>query len=404
MVGTAIHDERPWARRLLEGATQFMLRGPYVAATVRCDRVMASTYAGSMTSSSQSVLVVGGGIIGLTSAVQLGLHGFRVTMFDPQPGKGATWAAAGMIAPSAEIAPGEKRNYRLQCGALGAWRDLNTALRDLIDAEVDLYETGTLLVGWDASDRRLVERFVEVATDFGVEVPAVDRRSEPSPFEGLSGRIVEGRFIAGDGWLDPDQAVTRLRAALGRLDVTVIEQSVHRIGVEGDEVVAFTGDGSFRGSFGLLATGATSLPEGAATSGANLVRPVRGMTARVHGLDRSTQPTVRAFVHGRTFYMVSRPGGYCVLGATSEERSEPAIEVGEFQRLLRDALDVVPALETANLLETRMGLRPASEDLEPFFEVLGGGRWAWSSGHYRHGVTLAPIAALRMAEFASTAI
>jgi glycine oxidase len=99
--------------------------------------------------------------------------------------------------------------------------------------------------------------------------------------------------------------------------------------------------------------------------------------------------------------MVSRSGGYCVLGATSEERSEPAIEVGEFQRLLRDALDIVPALETANLVETRMGLRPASKDLEPFFEVLAGGRWAWSSGHYRHGVTLAPIAALQATAFAS---
>jgi glycine oxidase len=110
---------------------------------------------------------------------------------------------------------------------------------------------------------------------------------------------------------------------------------------------------------------------------------------------------IRSFVRGNTFYMVSRPGGYSVLGATSEERLESGAQVGEVQRLLRDALDVVPALEAAVVLETREGNRPASDNLRPFFEVLADGRWAWSSGHFRHGVTLAPIAAgeaLRFAE------
>ena len=97
--------------------------------------------------------------------------------------------------------------------------------------------------------------------------------------------------------------------------------------------------------------------------------------------------------------MVSRPGGYNVLGASSEERGATGAQVGEMQRLLRDALDVVPALETATVVETRAGNRPASENLQPFFEVLRGGRWAWSSGHFRHGVTLAPLAALEAVRF-----
>jgi glycine oxidase len=109
---------------------------------------------------------------------------------------------------------------------------------------------------------------------------------------------------------------------------------------------------------------------------------------------------IRSFVRGNSFYMVSRPGGYDVLGASSEERQEPGAQVGEVQRLLRDALDVVPALETAVVLETREGNRPASDDLRPFFEVLVDGRWAWSSGHFRHGVTLAPIAAREAVRFA----
>jgi glycine oxidase len=346
-----------------------------------------------VTSSDKSALVVGGGIIGLASAFGLAHRGWTVTLLDPAPGKGATWAAAGMVAASAEIAPGEQVNYELQKRALPAWRELRVELREVTGTELDIHETGTLMVGWDGSDRRLVDQFAQVAAEFGVHPRAVQRTVDADMFNGLSGRINEGLFIDGDAWLDPDLAVALLIAANESLGVHVVTETVLEVSGDDESVCATTSAATYEASFGILATGAVPLPTGAAASGTNAVRPVRGMTARVLGLDRSTQPTVRAFVRGRTFYLVSRPGGYCILGATSEERSEPVVEVGEMQRLLRDALDVVPALETANLLETRMGLRPANVDFEPFFEVLAPGRWAWSSGHYRHGVTLAPLAA-----------
>ena len=315
-------------------------------------------------------------------------------MFDPNPGRGATWAAAGMIAPSAEIAPGEEANYILQLRALPEWRSLNVELFEVAGRMVDIFETGTLIVGWDASDRRQVTQYAQLAGEFGAAIQVVQRSSSPEMFNGVSGRVNDGVFILGDAWLDPDQAMDVIANANSLLGVTTVHELVETIDGSDDEVSVTTLDSTYRASVGILATGALSLPRGAQVSNVNVVRPVRGMTLRVGGLDRSAQPTIRAFVHGHMFYMVSRPGGYCVLGATSDEKREPIIELGETQRLLRDALDVVPALESASILDARVGLRPASKDLQPFFEVLGGGRWAWSSGHYRHGVTLAPIAAL----------
>ncbi len=196
-----------------------------------------------------------------------------------------------------------------------------------------------------------------------------------------------------DAWVDPDQAVDILLRALEVLDVHVVTEVVQSVSADAAGVQAKTATGSFSASKGILATGALNVPGGAVTSGVHVVRPVHGVTMRVNGVDRSSLPTVRAFVRGRNFYMVSRPGGYCVLGATAEERSDLSVQVGELQRLLRDALDIVPSLETATVLENRFGLRPASDDLRPFFEALPLGGWAWSSGHYRHGVTLAPLAA-----------
>jgi glycine oxidase len=184
--------------------------------------------------------------------------------------------------------------------------------------------------------------------------------------------------------------------------VTIVSDAVVSVCGDGRHVEAVTERDSYEGDVGIIATGAGALPKGATPSGRHVVRPIHGITVRVRGIDRSAQPMIRSFVRGNTFYMVSRPGGYDVLGASSEERLEVGAQVGEVQRLLRDALDVVPALETAVILETREGNRPASDDLRPFFEVLIDGRWAWSSGHFRHGVTLAPLAAREALRFAET--
>jgi glycine oxidase len=350
-------------------------------------------YAGGVNEQRDGVLVVGAGIIGLTSAFRLLQAGHAVTILDPLPARGATWAAAGMIAPSAEIAPGEETNYQRQLKALPAWRDLAEELEKLTHERLSIVQRGTLLVGWDASDRRLVDQFVQVARGFGAPFEVRSRDASPNEFYGLSPRINEGVHLDGDAWIDPDQVVRVLLVALDLLGAKVVNAEVTSVASSANEVRASSSSGEFRARYGIIATGSAGLPPGLISNAHNAVRPVRGVTIRVQGLDRSDVATVRAFVRGRAFYMVSRPGGYCVLGATAEERSDAVLEVGELAHLLRDALDVVPALESAHVLEHRIGLRPASPNLEPFFEVLGETGWAWVSGHYRHGVTLAPLTA-----------
>ena len=308
-----------------------------------------------------------------------------------------------MIAPVAEIGPGEKSNYELQRGALDAWRSFASDLRETIGQDLGIVETGTLLVGWDGSDRRLVDQFALVSGELGVEPRRVSRADGTEMFDGVSPRILDGLLVGGDAWLNPDQVVEYVSEANGRLGVELVREIVTSVSSDGSSVEATTASGRFVGDIGILATGADPLPAGAATSSNHSVRPIHGVTVRVKGLDRSAQPMIRSFVRGDTFYLVSRPGGYNVLGSSSEERREPGARVGEVQRMLRNALDVVPALESAELLEVRAGNRPASENLRPFFEVLSGGRWAWSSGHFRHGMTLAPIAARDAIRFAENA-
>lgn len=306
-----------------------------------------------------------------------------------------------MIAPKGEMAPGEFENYRRQRDAVASWRELSDELFGVTGRHVSIVQTGTLFVGFDGGDRQLVDHVAHVASEFGVGALRVTRDTYPSFFQGVTPRVRDGLYLEGDAWINPDEAVSVLSLANENLGVTVVRETVIETTVSDRRVVAVTDSASFHGDVGILATGSRPLPHGVAEHAEHAVRPVRGMTVRVEGLDRSNQPVLRAFVRGRSWYLVSRPSGYCVIGASSDEQGALGVELGEAQRILRDSLDVVPSLETASLVEIREGLRPASKDLEPFFEVIDE-RWAWLSGHYRHGMTLAPTSSRDAAAFAKS--
>jgi len=348
---------------------------------------------------SNSVVIIGAGIIGTVAAFRLAKSGYRVVVLDPTPGRGATFAAAGMLAPRAEITPGELSNFMLQLRAVQAWRELSESVSAVTGSNIAIHQTGTLLVGWDQSDRRQVSQFAEVATSFGYAPSAVGRSDSASMFHGVSQRIGSGLYLDDDAWVNPDEAMSALRGANEQLGVTYFNEKCDHLSETGAGVEVFFASSHSHFDAALVATGHSSLLDGVEIAEANDIRPVRGFTIRVSGVDRSFAPTLRAVVRGRNFYLVSRPGGYCVLGASVEEKSAPVIEIGEMQRLLRDALEVVPDLETATFLDARSGLRPSSRDGEPFFRLSSGGRVAWASGHYRHGVTLAPVVANDVLEF-----
>ena len=77
----------------------------------------------------RDLVVVGGGVIGLAVAWRAAAAGHRVTVVDPAPGPGASWAAAGMLAPVGEAHFGEDALTRLNVAAARAWPDFAQAPR-----------------------------------------------------------------------------------------------------------------------------------------------------------------------------------------------------------------------------------------------------------------------------------
>ncbi|MGY0234749.1 glycine oxidase ThiO [Longispora urticae] len=322
------------------------------------------------------VAVQGAGIIGLSVAWRALSAGLDVTVYDDDPARGASNVAAGMLAPVAEAYFGEADLLRLSLASAARWPEFAAGL-----GEVGYRDDGTLLVGRTGDDLRELARLLQLYTDWDLPAEKVDPRAlEPS----LTPRLRGGLLTPGDHQVDPRRVLAALR---DRVPVA---------GYPPDGVdVTVVATGAWAGRLG----GAAGVPGGlggaVAPSGAVAglpVRPVHGEVLRLRGKP-SIRHVIRGYIDGKYVYIVPRKDGEVVVGATTAERGFSTRVTAEGVRdLLDTAIEVLPELAEYELVEARAGLRPGTPDNAPLIGWLDD-RTLAATGHYRHGVLLAPITA-----------
>ena len=115
------------------------------------------------------------------------------------------------------------------------------------------------------------------------------------------------------------------------------------------------------------------------------------------------EPLIRHNVRGVDAYMVMRPDGRLVVGATVEEMGfDLKVTAGAAYDLLRAAHELLPAVSELELAETVVGLRPGSPDNAPMLGESSIEGLIIATGHYRNGILLTPITAESIAELLAT--
>ena len=345
------------------------------------------------------VVVVGGGIIGLSVAWRAARAGHGVTLIDPDPGKGATWAAAGMLAPVAEAHFGEEALAVLNLAAGAAWPGFVADLEADSSACVGFRADGTLLVAGDPSDRAALDRVLAFHQAIGLpatRLPAAAcRDAEPLLAPGISG----GVDLPADHQVDNRAVTLALIEACRAVGVRTQPGWVSRVEVDGDRVRGVTlGDGTVVAAARVVVAAGSRSGEigGIPAAWVPPVRPVRGVTVRLRAPDgvARLRRTVRGLVHGRSCYLVPRDDGGLVLGATMEERgSSLEVPLGGLADLVADARRIVPAIDEYLLVDVTPGLRPGSPDNGPLVGPTSVPGLVMATGHFRNGILLAPVTA-----------
>jgi glycine oxidase len=384
------------------------------------------------------VAVIGGGVIGHGIAWEAQRSGRSVVLIDDAPGTGASWAAAGMLAPVSELHYQEEELLELMLDASARWPSFVAGLRAASGTDPGYITTPTLAVGADAADRRALMdlRAVQQANGLTVEPLTVReaRRREPL----LSPAIACALDTPADHQVDPRLLVDCLRRALAgdgvggtrdegarsgtRPDAAAVAGAVDGYSVPDKAAALLWQDGAVAGvqlagggtvlaAETVLANGLHAAELGFLPEGLHLpLRPVYGDILRL-AVPRHLQPlvtsTVRGLVRGVPVYIVPRRDGTVVIGATQREDAPSApgaVSAGGIYQLLRDAQVLLPAVAELELLECTARARPGTPDNAPLLGrvpateggVRSGGHLPGliiATGFFRHGVHLTPAAA-----------
>jgi glycine oxidase len=351
---------------------------------------------------------VGGGVIGLSGAWEAARRGLKVAVVDPDPGHGASWVAAGMLAPVTEATYGEGALTRLLLEAAAQWPAFAAALGEATGHDVGFRPCGTITVAADPSDRSAIDRLLEYQQSLGL---GAERRSAaecrhlvPALSPGVSG----GAEVPGDHQVDNRKLVEALLAACRSSGVELVAQRVARIdcdssaGTDRVRSLELSSGEQLASATVVLAAGCESpLVPGLPPRVVPPVRPVKGHTVRLAGSDEVPllSRTVRALVHGRSCYLVPRRDGSVVIGSTMEERGfDRTVQAGAVHQLLSDARTAVPGIDELELVDCCAGLRPATPDNGPIVGATEVDGLLVATGHFRNGILLAPLTAAAVAE------
>ena len=363
------------------------------------------------------VAVIGGGIVGLGIAWEAQRTGHRVVVIDPAPGTGATFAAAGMLAPVSELHYQEEDLLELTLASAERWPGFRRVPARRVPRRNRVAQHADAGAGCrprgPAGACRPV-RGPATARPGGHPAehpgsPGARTHAGPEPCRGLPGstrttRSIRARWPAaiaarpGRGRRRQGRTRDAGRTLVRANAVSLLHEDPDNTHsrVTGRAAGGRTRGpcaGSRRGQRARRRTTSAGLPEGLRLP----LRPVYGDILRLRvpeNLRPLTTATLRGLVRGLPVYVVPRSDGTVVIGATSREDGSAGVSAGGVHQLLRDAQVLLPAVAELELLETTARARPGTPDNAPLLgRVAGAGGNRHPRAHHRHRVLPARRAA-----------
>lgn len=325
--------------------------------------------------SSSDVLVIGGGAMGLATAIALTQQGAKVTILNRNFQEAALHAAAGMLAPQAEgLEPGPMLDLCIRSRDL--YPDWTRQLTELTGLDAGYWPCGIL-----------APTFADSPPRYTGDVEWCDRTTIHQHQPDLSPDIVGGWWFPQDAQVNNQQLAQVLLQSARQLGVT-LEEGVGVTGFETkDQQIqqVQTTAGSWQAQTYVLATGSWSqelLPIP--------VTPRKGQLVAV----QTPKQTLNKVLFGPGTYIVPRQNGRIVVGATSEDVGFAAYNTpGGIQSLLEKTIRLYPPLADHPLEACWWGFRPATPDESPILGHSPYDNLILATGHYRNGILLTPVTA-----------
>ena len=359
------------------------------------------------------VAIIGGGLIGASIAFELAAVGLRVVLLDrQQPGREASWAAAGMLSPAPDT-PRDVPLVPLARQSLELYPAFIAAIEEASGQSTGYAREGTLEIfsaPQGEADRDHIRS----------EHQRLGLASEPLSLDATRKLVVSlGPAARAALWLprectvEPRLLMDAVLAAARHRGVAICpDAQVTSILHERDRSTGVVSRGEkISARHIVLAAGCFSARIGYETAPGSApgiasendfvaryapTRPVRGQMLEL----RPVGETLRYVLRSRRGYLVPRRDGRIVAGSTLEEAGfQKQVTPAGIRQILDAALELQPGLGGAEILDSWAGLRPDTPDHLPILGPTDMEGLLVAPGHYRNGILLAPVTAKLIREW-----
>ncbi len=345
------------------------------------------------------VAIIGGGVIGSSIAFELASEKLNVVLLDrEQPGRGASWAAAGMLSPGPD-SPEALPLVPLAKESLQLYPQFIAAIKEASGLHAHFTSEGALQIfpgtqGETDRDKMITEfRALNIA----IEPIRLDAARKMESAIGPAARAAA--WLPGEATVDPRLLMDALLAALRHREVEIRSgcrvTSLRRQGMRCTGIIA--GGDEIAAKVVIVAAGCHSSSlaiensiEEDWFSRYSPTRPVRGQMLALYSAEINLGRVLRS----EEGYLVPRLGGRIVAGSTLEDVGfQQQVTAGGIRKILNAAIELAPGLAGAEIVETWAGLRPATPDNLPILGPTDVDGLFIATGHYRNGILFAPVTA-----------
>jgi glycine oxidase len=347
------------------------------------------------------LIVVGGGVIGLSVAFECARRGHEVTILEQGVcGGQASGAAAGMLAPFSENGEGADDFFRLCVESLRLYPSWQEAVKETSGLDFEYSRSGSLYaVNHEADLAALINRKMW-QKEYGSEPVIVEGAQLHALEPALSRDTHAALYHPDEAHVYAPDYVLALAEACRRTGVDIQERRTGLRMVTEAHAAARVSDEEgnvFEGDEIIICTGAWS---GLLEPSLGLMIPVYPIRGQICAYALSSPSTVKHIVFGSQGYVVPKANGSLVCGASEDIAGfDTSVTERGIARLLRWNHQLFPFLAHLQPYHRWAGLRPASQDGVPLLGRLSAHpRVTLATGHYRNGILLSPVTAKVIAD------
>ncbi len=335
------------------------------------------------------IIIIGGGIIGLSIARVLYKEGFEVIVVERERiGRGASWTAGGMLAPQSEgLEIDEFFDFCIQ--ARDMYKSFVEGIENDTDIKVDYWESGIFCPAYSEEEAQELKKKLEEYRKYGLTGGWLNRNEIEDNYKSLGPEIIGGVLYPDDSQVDNRLLMLALENYIRRKTMVKLYERTTAIGI-------FQTNGKFQGvktDKGLLVGDACIIAAGAWSGEIDNI-PVFPIKGEMAATDIEPDDIDRVFFGSRAYLIPRKSFTRLVIGATEENVGfKDGNTVKGVLKLLNGLKDTFPHMVERNVQEFWYGYRPGTPDTKPIICEGPYENLYYATGHYRNGILLAPITA-----------